>query len=99
MIENILNFPKNITLLIIRFYQNFLSLDQSFWGKRTGIKVCIHEPFCSEYTYQSVRKFGVIKGLIMGFFRILRCNPWSRGGYDPVPDEFSIKRNNSVVRL
>lgn len=98
MIQNIVKLPKNITLLIIRFYQNFISLDQSFWGRRTGIKVCIHEPFCSEYTYQSVSKFGVIKGITMGFFRILRCNPWSKGGYDPVPDKFSIKRNNVVVK-
>ena len=70
-----------------------LSIDQSFWGKKTGIKVCIHEPKCSEYTYQAVEKHGVIKGSVMGFFRILRCNPYNKGGFDPVPEKFTIKKS------
>lgn len=88
--------PKEIIKLVIRFYQRFLSIDQSFWGKRTGIKVCIHEPYCSEYTYQAVEKHGAIKGLIMGFFRILRCNPFNKGGHDPVPNKFSIRKNSNL---
>ncbi len=95
MINFLFSIPKKIVLILIRFYQNFLSIDQSFWGKKTGIKVCIHEPKCSEYTYQAVEKHGIIKGLIMGFFRILRCNPFNEGGLDPVPDHFSIKANKS----
>lgn len=92
--KEILEVPKNLTKALIRFYQKFLSIDQSFWGKRTGIKVCIHEPYCSEYTYQAVDKHGVVKGLVMGFFRILRCQPFAKGGYDPVPERFSIRRND-----
>lgn len=87
--------PKNFLQIAIRFYQKFFSIDQSFWGRRTGIKVCIHEPYCSEYTYQALEKHGVVKGLVMGFFRILRCNPFTKGGYDPVPEHFSIKRNRN----
>lgn len=92
--QKILNLPKNLVLSIIRFYQNFLSIDQSFWGKHTGVAVCIHEPYCSEYTYQAVEKHGIFKGFVMGFFRILRCNPFSKGGLDPVPDHFSIRKND-----
>lgn len=94
----ILNIPKNIGKLLIRFYQKFLSVDHSFWGKHTGIKVCIHEPSCSHYTYEALDKFGLVKGSIMGFFRILRCNPMSKGGFDPVPEKFSIRATSEVVK-
>lgn len=46
--------------------------------------VCRFRPTCSDYTYQAVKKYGVAKGLYTGFKRILRCHPWSRGGYDPL---------------
>jgi len=45
---------------------------------------CRFSPTCSEYTYQAVDKYGVIKGLIMGLGRVLRCNPWNKGGVDLV---------------
>jgi uncharacterized protein len=45
---------------------------------------CRYWPSCSEYTAQAVRKYGVVRGGLMGAGRILRCNPWSRGGIDPV---------------
>jgi len=76
---------KNLVLFLIRFYQKFLSIDQSFWGRRLGVKVCIYHPYCSEYTYQAIEKYGVIKGSILGIKRIARCNPSNKGGYDPVP--------------
>jgi putative membrane protein insertion efficiency factor len=88
----IIEIPKNITKLLIRFYQFFFSFDHSFWAKYTTTRVCIYEPSCSEYTYQAIDKFGLIKGGVMGFFRILRCSPLGKPGYDPVPDKFSIKR-------
>lgn len=88
------NIPKNTGKLLIRFYQKFLSFDQSIWGKRLGVKVCIHSPSCSQYTYEAIDKHGLVKGSVMGFFRILRCNPMNKGGYDPVPNHFSIKANH-----
>lgn len=48
--------------------------------------VCIYTPTCSTYMMQSIEKFGVIRGGLRGLWRIMRCNPWSKGGFDPVPD-------------
>ena len=46
---------------------------------------CRYEPTCSHYAEQAVRRHGVIRGLGLALRRLARCNPWSRGGYDPVP--------------
>jgi len=88
----IINLPRNIGKLLIRIYQFFLSFDHSFWSKWINYRICIHDPSCSEFTYQAINRFGLIKGSIMGFFRIMRCNPFSEGGYDPVPDKFRITK-------
>jgi len=45
---------------------------------------CRFSPTCSEYTYQAVEKYGVIKGLTLGLWRVMRCNPWNKGGVDLV---------------
>ncbi len=47
-------------------------------------RACRFYPTCSAYTVEAIRKKGVLKGLGMGFYRVLRCNPFSAGGYDPV---------------
>lgn len=47
--------------------------------------MCRFHPTCSEYTRQAIVKYGLLKGSAMGAWRICRCNPWSKGGYDPVP--------------
>lgn len=74
---------KKIILGAIRIYQKTISPDHGIFsgGKQ---RVCRFYPTCSEYTHQAVEKFGVIRGLGKGFWRILRCNPFSRGGYDPI---------------
>lgn len=66
---------KEILIKIIRLYQ------------RSPISThnnCKFVPSCSEYMIQSLEKFGLIKGLLKGIFRIFRCNPFNKGGYDPV---------------
>lgn len=45
---------------------------------------CRYEPTCSHYAVQAVRRYGILRGLVLAGWRLLRCNPWSRGGYDPV---------------
>lgn len=61
---------------IVRLYQ--LSLGTALGGR------CRFYPSCSEYSYQSLRKYGALKGLYKSAWRILRCNPWNPGGHDPV---------------
>jgi putative membrane protein insertion efficiency factor len=53
---------------------------------------CRFTPTCSEYALEALDKHGAIKGSILATWRILRCNPFCRGGYDPVPDKFTLKR-------
>ncbi len=69
---------KNLALTLIKLYRKFLS------PKNFGIHTCKFEPSCAVYTYEAIKRHGVIKGSIMGVWRILRCNPLSKGGYDPV---------------
>ena len=45
---------------------------------------CKYEPTCSHYALGAVREYGILKGLVLAGWRLLRCNPWSHGGYDPV---------------
>ena len=82
---------KKIVLLMIRIYQKLFSFDHSFWAKPEIIRICVFHPSCSEYTYQAIERFGIIKGILLGLYRIIRCNPLSKGGIDEVPKVFSFK--------
>ena len=68
---------KNILIAMIRFYQKFLSP-----LKHTR---CPYTPTCSQYGLEAIQKYGAVKGSLLACWRILRCNPLSKGGYDPVP--------------
>ena len=70
---------KKILIKIINFYQKHISA----WLDSKNIK-CKYYPTCSEYTKQAIEKYGAIKGSLKGIWRILRCNPFSKGGYDPL---------------
>jgi putative membrane protein insertion efficiency factor len=52
---------------------------------------CRYEPTCSAYAAQSIRRFGVVRGLLLAGWRLLRCNPLSHGGFDPVPARFTLR--------
>ena len=61
----------------IRFYQRFIS---PAFPRR-----CKYHPTCSEYAVQAIQRYGILKGTALAAWRLLRCNPFSHGGYDPVP--------------
>lgn len=69
---------KRILLAFIKFYRKHLS-------NMKGYSTCKFYPTCSTYALEAVEKYGALKGGLLSLWRILRCNPFSKGGYDPVP--------------
>ncbi len=70
---------KKFLIYVINWYQKHISI----WLTSKQIH-CKYYPTCSEYTKQAIDKYGAVKGSFLGIKRILRCNPFSRGGYDPL---------------
>ncbi|MCQ2978956.1 MAG: membrane protein insertion efficiency factor YidD [Clostridia bacterium] len=70
---------KKLLLKMIKSYQN---IKHTFFKHKKGI--CKFTPTCSEYSYQAINKYGAFKGTLLAIWRILRCNPFSKGGYDPL---------------
>lgn len=73
-----LYWPRWVLLGLIRLYQMLVS-------PALPAGTCRFYPSCSHYGYQAIYKYGVLKGSLMAAWRVLRCNPFNRGGYDPVP--------------
>lgn len=69
---------KKICIALIKFYRKYLS-------PLKGAGCCRFTPTCSEYALLAYEKYGFFKGTVLTVWRILRCNPFSKGGYDPVP--------------
>ena len=74
---------KYLAVLLIKFYRKFIS--PLFPAK------CKYTPTCSGYALEAFRKFGFFRGFLLSVCRIFRCNPWSLGGFDPVPDKFTLR--------
>ena len=72
------NLPRLFVLSLIRVYQ-------ATFSRVLPYDTCRFSPTCSHYGYQAIYKYGVLKGGIMATWRILRCNPFNPGGFDPVP--------------
>ena len=72
---------RKVFIKMIEFYQRVLS-------PLKGAPCCKYYPTCSSYAKEAIELHGSFKGLILAFWRILRCNPFSKGGYDPVPEKF-----------
>jgi len=68
---------KAVALGLLRFYKKYVSLAMP--------PSCRFTPTCSEYAYEAIERYGVIKGGWMGVRRLARCHPWNAGGHDPVP--------------
>ncbi|MBR1731883.1 MAG: membrane protein insertion efficiency factor YidD [Ruminococcus sp.] len=77
---------KKLLVRFIRFYQRNISANTS--------SKCKYFPTCSNYAIEALEIHGVFKGTLLAIWRVLRCNPFSRGGYDPVPEK-KKKRGNS----
>lgn len=75
---------KTILIVFIKFYSKALS------PYLPGC--CRFSPSCSVYAIEAIGRFGAIRGTLLSIYRILRCNPFCRGGYDPVPKRFTFKR-------
>ncbi|WP_099205101.1 membrane protein insertion efficiency factor YidD [Scatolibacter rhodanostii] len=76
---------KKILMAVIQFYRTYISPHTR--------PSCRYIPTCSEYGLTAIERFGAFKGTILTVWRVLRCNPFSKGGYDPVPER-KIKKEN-----
>lgn len=70
---------KRLLVRLVRFYQKGISPLKP--------PCCKYIPTCSQYAVEALERFGALKGTALAVWRILRCNPFSRGGYDPVPEK------------
>ena len=78
---------KRVLLAVLRFYKRRIS--------PLLPNACIYTPTCSEYAMEAIQKHGVFKGMGLAIWRVLRCNPFHEGGYDPVPEPKKHKENHS----
>ena len=74
-----MSWGPRVAVLPIRVYQRLIS---PVFGDR-----CRYYPSCSEYAAQAIGRFGILRGLVLAGWRLLRCNPWSSGGLDPIEDQ------------
>ncbi len=74
--HGLLVIPRTLAIGCIRIYQKTAPLRPP---------MCRYQPTCSEYTAQAIQKYGLLAGMALGVRRIVRCNPFTSGGYDPVP--------------
>jgi uncharacterized protein len=73
------SFPRRVAVAPIAAYQRLIS---PLLPRR-----CKYEPTCSAYAAQAISRYGILRGLVLAGWRLLRCNPWSHGGFDPVEDQ------------
>lgn len=74
---------KRLLLALIRAYQRWLSPALP--------RRCRYEPTCSAYAVTAIKRLGPGRGLLLACWRLLRCNPFSHGGFDPVPERFTLR--------
>lgn len=77
-------YPRYFAIKLIKIYQKTLSFDHGMLKYLFPYGYCRFKPTCSEYGIQAIEKYGLIKGGLKAVWRVLRCNPWNKGGHDPV---------------
>ena len=77
------HYLRELAVLPLRFYKKHIS--------PLNPPSCRFSPTCSEYAADAILRFGVIRGWLMAVCRLLRCNPWCKGGFDPVPARFTLR--------
>jgi uncharacterized protein len=80
---------RKVAVAPIRLYQRVIS---PLFGSR-----CRYYPSCSEYAAQAIDRYGILRGLVLAGWRLLRCNPWSAGGVDPVEEQRLFKPRRPVT--
>jgi len=76
--------PRKMVVGLIKIYQKTLSFDHGPLKSLYPHGFCRFSPSCSQYGIDAFTKYGLIRGGLMTSWRIIRCNPWNKGGYDPV---------------
>jgi len=84
MFNFLYNLPRRAAVVMIRIYQKTISFDHGLLKIFYPNGFCRFTPTCSEYGAQAITKYGIIKGGLMTSWRVIRCNPWNKGGNDPV---------------
>ncbi|MFA5133329.1 MAG: membrane protein insertion efficiency factor YidD [Patescibacteria group bacterium] len=83
MLKIVQIYPKMWAVKLIKIYQKTLSFDHGFFKFLYPHGFCRFKPTCSEYAIGAVERFGFWRGGFKAFWRVLRCNPWNKGGWDP----------------
>jgi len=78
------NYPRYLLIKIIKVYQRILSFDYGIFKFFYPHGFCRFKPSCSDYAIAAIEKYGVIKGGVKTLWRVLRCNPFNQGGWDPL---------------
>jgi len=77
-------YPRYVAIKILRLYQKTLSFDHGILKFLYPRGFCRFSPTCSDYAIQAIDKYGLFKGGVKAVWRVLRCNPFNAGGFDPV---------------
>lgn len=77
-------FPRYTVIKLLQIYQHTISFDHGVFKYLFPFGYCRFTPTCSDYAIKAIAKYGVIKGGLKAIWRVLRCNPFSKGGWDPL---------------
>ena len=77
-------YSRHFVIKLLKIYQQTLSFDHGIVKVFFPNGFCRFKPTCSEYAIAAIEKYGIIKGGGKALWRVMRCNPWNKGGWDPV---------------